>query len=156
MSSNSQPLKTAAFEDGTVAVVRTDPSRPNLMEVLVIFYDASRARDYIDLESKRSSEQPEVAPPVIPTKHVAKSYNHAAKPQSDASGLSERQKAVLGALRTKMDSNKVVAAKAAVLAATANIPLGSLHSVLQSLEKKQFIKTVRSGSARVTAAYQVL
>ena len=151
MSSNSQPLKTAAFEDGTVAVVRTDPSRPNIMEILAIFYDASRARDYIDLESKRSSEQPEVAPPAIPTKHVAKSYNHAARPQSDASGLSERQKAVLGALRTKMDSNKV-----AVLATTANRPLGSLHSVLQSLEKKQFIKTVRSGSARVTAAYQIL
>ena len=55
-----------------------------------------------------------------------------------------------------MDNNKIVAAKAAVLAATANIPLGSLHSVLQSLEKKQFIKTVRAGSARAPAAYQVL
>jgi hypothetical protein len=150
------PLKTAVLEDGTVAVVRTDPSQPHLLEILAIFYDASRARDYIDLESKRSSEQPEVAPPVIPTKHIAKWHSHAAKPHSEASGLSERQKAVLEALRTKMDDNKLVAAKAAVLAATANIPLGSLHSVLQSLEKKQLIKTVRAGSARVPAAYQIL
>jgi uncharacterized membrane protein len=171
MSSDSKPLKTAVFEDGTIAVVRTDPSQPRLLEVLAIFYEASRARDYIDLENKRSSEQPEVAQPevaqpenaqpenaqpVIPAKHSAKSRNHAAKPQSDVLGLSERQKAVLEALRTKMDNNKLVAAKAAVLATSANIPLGSLHSVLQSLEKKQLIKTVRAGSARAPAAYQVL
>lgn len=161
MSSDSKPLKTAVFEDGTIAVVRTDPSQPRLLEVLAIFYNASRARDYVDLENKRLSEQPEVAQPenahpVIPAKHSAKSRNHATKPQSDVLGLSERQKAVLEALRTKMDNNKLVAAKAAVLATSANIPLGSLHSVLQSLEKKQLIKTVRAGSARAPAAYQVL
>jgi len=155
------PLKTAELDDGTVAVVQSDPAQPHLLEVLATFYDAARAQDYIDLESKRSPEQPEVAPPVIltkhiPTKHSAKSRNHAAKPNSDVSGLSERQKAVLEALRTKMDNNKLVAAKVAVLAATANIPLGSLHSVLQSLEKKQVIKTVRAGSAKAPAAYQIL
>jgi hypothetical protein len=156
MSSSSKPLSTAVLEDGTIAVVRTDPNQPRLLEILAIFYDASRARDYIDLESKRSSEQPEVVPPVIPTKGIAKSHSQAAKPHSDVSGLSERQKAVLKALRTKMDNNKLVVAKAAVLAATAKIPLGSLHSVLQSLEKKQFIKSVRAGSARAPAAYQIL
>ena len=155
MSTGSMPLKTVELDDGTVAVVQTDPAQPHLLEVLATFYDASRARDYIDLESKRSSEQPEVAAPAIPTNHGANSRNHAAKPQSDVSGLSERQKAVLEALRTKMDNNKLVAAKAATLAGTANIPLGSLHSVLQSLEKKQLIKTVRAGSARISAAYQV-
>ena len=150
------PLKTVELDDGTVAVVRTDPSQPHLLEVLATFYDAARAQDYIDLESKRYSEPPEVASPVIPASHSAESRNPAAKPNSDAPNLSERQKAVLKALRTKMDNNKLVAAKAAALAATANIPLGSLHSVLQSLEKKQFIKTVRAGSARPSAAYQVL
>ena len=59
-------------------------------------------------------------------------------------------------LRAKMDEHKQVAAKAADLARTAQIPLGSLHSVLQSLEKKQLIKTVRAGSARAPAVYQVL
>jgi sugar-specific transcriptional regulator TrmB len=55
-----------------------------------------------------------------------------------------------------MDANKQVEAKAAVLAEAANIPLGSLHAVLQSLEKKQLVKTVRAGSARAPAVYQVL
>ena len=53
------------------------------------------------------------------------------------SELSARQNAVLNALRAKMDENKQVEAKAAVLAKAAEIPLGSLHSVLGSLEKKQ-------------------
>jgi hypothetical protein len=156
MSTSSMPLKTAELDDGTVAVVRSDPAQPHLLEVLATFYDAARAQDHIDLESKRSPEQPEILTKHSPTRHSAKSRNHAAKPHSDVSGLSERQKAVLEALRTKMDNNKLVAAKVAVLAATANIPLGSLHSVLQSLEKKQVIKTVRAGSAKAPAAYQIL
>ena len=45
---------------------------------------------------------------------------------------------------------------AAVLAEAAQIPLGSLHSVLQSLEKRGLIKNTRAGSARAPAAYQVL
>jgi sugar-specific transcriptional regulator TrmB len=63
---------------------------------------------------------------------------------------------VLEALRAKMDANKQVEAKAAVLAEAANVPLGSLHSILQSLEKKGLIKATRAGSARAPAAYQVL
>ena len=55
-----------------------------------------------------------------------------------------------------MDANGQVAEKAATLADAARIPLGSLHSVLQSLEKKQLIKTARAGSARAPAVYQVL
>jgi DNA-binding MarR family transcriptional regulator len=70
--------------------------------------------------------------------------------------LSARQNAVLGALRAKMDANQRVEEKAAVLAEAANVPLGSLHAVLQSLEKKQLIKTARAGSARAPAVYQVL
>ena len=91
-----------------------------------LFYDAARARDYIDLESKRSPEQPEVATTSIPTKHIAKSRNHAAKPHSDVSGLSERQKAVLEALRTKMDNNKLVAAKKP-FSRDSKHTVGSLH-----------------------------
>ena len=63
---------------------------------------------------------------------------------------------MLGALRAKMGENKRVEAKVAVLAEAARIPLGSLHSVLQSLEKKQLIKTARAGSARAPTVYQVL
>ncbi len=56
----------------------------------------------------------------------------------------------------KSDNDNLIEIKAAVLAEAANIPLGSLHSVLQSLEKKQLILTTRPGSARAPAVYQVL
>ena len=77
------------------------------------------------------------------------------EPTAPIPELSARQSAVFGALRAKMDANKQVEAKAAVLAEAANIPLGSLHSILQSLEKKGLIKATRAGSARAPAAYQV-
>ena len=63
---------------------------------------------------------------------------------------------MLNALRSKMDENKQVEAKAAVLAEAAQIPLGSLHSVLGSLEKKQLIVNTRPGTPRAPAVYQVL
>jgi hypothetical protein len=146
---NNGSFKTVVMEDGSHTVVRTDPRNPRLLEVIAIFYDAARARDYVDFENKRPAEQPEIAPSVTPGKP-------AATPNNDTSGLSERQRSVLRALRSKMDENGLVTAKAAELAGAANIPLGSLHSVLQSLEKKQFIKSVRAGSARVPATFQVL
>ena len=70
--------------------------------------------------------------------------------------LSSRQRAVHEALRSKMDANNLIEVKAAVLAEAAQIPLGSLHSILHSLEKKQLIKTTRVGSARAPAVYKVL
>ena len=48
MSSNGKTFKTVLFEDGTHAVVRTDPRKPQLLEVIAIFYDASRARSYAE------------------------------------------------------------------------------------------------------------
>ena len=146
---NNGSFKTVVMEDGSHTVVRTDPRNPRLLEVIAIFYDAARARDYVDFENRRCAEQPGVPPPVTPGRHMA-------APRNDVPGLSERQSAVLKALQTKMDENRHVTAKAAELAGAANIPLGSLHSVLQSLEKKQLIKSVRAGSARVPATFQVL
>jgi hypothetical protein len=148
---NNGSFKTVVMEDGSHTVVRTDPRNPRLLEVIAIFYDAARARDYVDFENKRWAEQPELPPPVTVTPG-----RRMAAPHNDVSGLSERQSAVFRALRTKMDENRHVTAKAAELAGAANIPLGSLHSVLQSLEKKQLIKSVRAGSARVPATFQVL
>ena len=146
---NNGSLRTVVVEGGRHAVVRTDPHNPRLLEVIAIFYDAARAQDYAELESKQPAEQPGTAVPVISEKHIA-------KPTGDVSDLSERQRTVLKALRTKMDRGNLVAAKAVELAGAANIPLGSLHSVLQSLEKKQLIKALRAGSARAPAVYQVL
>jgi hypothetical protein len=118
------------------------------MEVVAIFFDASRARAYAEMENDRSGEGP-VASTEAPKKQ-------AVEPTQSIAELSSRQSAVLEALRARVDENKQVEAKVAVLAGAAHIPLGSLHSVLQSLEKKQLIKTAHAGSARAPAVYQVL
>jgi hypothetical protein len=149
MSSSGKPFTTVTFEDGTCAVVRTDPRRPRLLEIIAIFLDASRARSYAEMENERSSEQLPMTSTVAPAEARQ-------RPNNAMGELSERQSAVLKALHAKMDANKRVEAKAAALAGAAQIPLGSLHSVLQSLEKKQLIKTVRAGSARAPAVYEVL
>jgi len=145
MSSSGKPFMTVALEDGTFAVVRTDPRRPRLLEVIAIFFDASRGRSHAEMENNRSSEQ------------LLITSTEALQRQNDAIGeLSPRQSAVLRALRAKMDANRRVETKAAALAEAAQIPLGSLHSVLQSLEKKQLIKSERAGSVRAPSVYQVL
>ena len=131
-----------------MAVVRSDPRTPRLLEVIAVFFEAERARDYADRENSRSAE-PAAELTEAPIRPVV-------APPATAPELSARQSAVLGALRSRMDEHQQVAAKAAVLAEAANVPLGSLHSILQSLEKKGLIKNTRAGSARAPAAYHVL
>jgi DNA-binding MarR family transcriptional regulator len=148
MSSSGTPFTTITFENGAVAVVRSDPREPRFLEVIAIFYDASHARSYAEIQNNRSAEE-SIGSTEAHKKHVVELTEIITE-------LSPRQIAVLGALRASMDENKQVAAKAATLAEAAHIPLGSLHSVLQSLEKKQLIKTARAGSARAPAVYQIL
>jgi|SRR5208337_908409 len=148
MSSNGKPFTTVTLEDGIFAVVRTDPRKPRYLEVIAIFFEAERARDYATRENSRAAE-PATAPKEATTQRRF-------EPTAPTPELSARQSAVLGALLSKMDANKQVEAKAAILAEAANVPLGSLHSILQSLEKKGLIKNTRAGSARAPAAYQVL
>ena len=148
MTSSDKPFTTITFENGTFAVVRIDPRKPRLLEVIAIFSDVSRARSYAEMENSRSGEQP-IAATEAPQRRIV-------EPAGVITELSARQRAVLEALRARMDENGQVAARATVLAEAAQIPLGSLHSVLQSLEKKQVIKTVRTGSSRAPTVYQVL
>ena len=49
MGRDRKTFKTVALEDGTFAVVRTDPSKPRMLEVVAMFYDAARARKYADI-----------------------------------------------------------------------------------------------------------
>ncbi len=147
MGNKPGEFTTIAFEDGTCAVVRTDPSRPRVMEVIATFYDAARARNYAEAENSRSYRREEEAAP---------GKKEAAQPKEVPAGLSERQQAVLKALLAKMDENRLVEMRAAPLAQAAQIPLGSLHSILGSLEKRHLIHTNRPGSARAPAIYQVL
>ena len=148
MTTSTKPFRIVTFQDGSVAMVRSVPRTPRVLEVIAIFFQAQRARDYADRENSRSAE-----PATEPTEALTR---RSVEPTVVTPELSSRQSAVLGALRSTMDEHKQVAAKAAVLAEAAQIPLGSLHSVLHSLEKKQLIKTARAGSARAPAVYQVL
>ena len=148
MSARTKPFSLVSFQDGSVAVVHSDLRTPRVLEVIAIFADAARARDYADRENSRSAE-PASEPTEAPTPPSV-------EPPAEIPDLYARQSAVLGALRAKMDANKQVEAKATVLAEAANVPLGSLHSILQSLEKKGLIKATRAGSARAPAVYQVL
>ena len=148
MGTSTKPFRIVAFQDGSVAVVQSVPRTPRVLEIIAVFFEAERARDYADRENSRSAE-----PATEPTEALTR---RSVEPTVVTPELSSRQSAVLGALHAKMNGSHLVEEKAAVLAEAAGIPLGSLHSVLQSLEKKQLIKTARAGSARAPAAYQVL
>lgn len=152
-------FKTVAMQESTWAVVRTDPAQPRYMEIVATFYDEARAREYAGtLNGAQPSEESGESEPKVEKALAAPRKREAAKPNgAPAEGeLSQRQIAVLKAMRAKADDSNQVAVKAAVLAQAAQIPLGSLHSVLGSLEKKRLILATRAGSARAPAVYQVL
>jgi hypothetical protein len=149
MATKTEEFTAITFEDGSCAVVRTDPSRPRFMEVIATFYDEARAREYANVENSQSHRHEEETAP--------RGEGEAAPRKKEAAAdLSERQQAVLKALHAKMDKNNLAEVRAAPLAEAAHVPLGSLHSILASLEKKQLIHTDRPGSARSPAIYQVL
>ncbi|MFZ1107886.1 MAG: hypothetical protein WAN43_06030 [Rhodomicrobium sp.] len=157
---SSTTFRTIELESGTFAVVRSAAAKPLVLEVVATFYDASRAENYAAQQNAAQAE-PKTAPKAAP-KAILKSAPKTApkektvEPETAASDLTDRQNAVLGALRVLMDDGRLVEAKAAVLAEAAKVRLGSLHSILQSLEKKALIRTARSGSAKAPAVYQVL
>jgi hypothetical protein len=78
------------------------------------------------------------------------------KSRSTATGVSDRQLAVLKALRSLKDKKNRVEAPVAKIAKASSVPLGSVHSILVSLEKKHMIRTERRGSAKASAIYKVL
>jgi hypothetical protein len=102
----------------------------------------------------RSKPQPAAAAKPKRTAEVQAKPASAAKAADTA--VTERQTAVLKALRSLMDKQHRVEAKTAELAKASSVPLGSLHSILVSLEKKHLIKTERPGSPKHPAIYQVL
>jgi hypothetical protein len=156
MGSNRKTFKTVALEDGTFAVVRTDPSKPRMMEVVAMFYDAARARKYTEMENSQFVELPIESPPPPPVEPASTTEEDIIVPNGLAPELTERQSAVLDTLRARAGEDNLVEIKGAELAEAANIPLGSVHSTIQSLEKKKCILTARPGSAHSPAVYQVL
>ena len=56
MSTSTKPFSIVTFQDGSVAVVRSDPRTPRVLEVIAVFFEAERARDYADRENSRSAE----------------------------------------------------------------------------------------------------
>jgi hypothetical protein len=156
MGSKRTTFKIVALEDGTFAVVRTDPSKPRMLEVVAIFYDAARARKYAEMENSQFVELPIGTPPPPPVEPGSTTEEEIIAPNGVGPELTERQGAVLETLRAKADEENLVEIKGAELAEAANIPLGSVHSIIQSLEKKKYILTTRQGSAHSPAVYQVL
>jgi hypothetical protein len=164
MADANEVFKVISLDDGSSAVVKVDHEKPRLMEIVAIFYDAARAHAYAGLSGGRREAAAPAAEPVAAEPIVAEpaatsesaNEKDEAEPIETEPGLTVRQSAVLGALRAKMDDENSVEIKAAILAEAAQIPLGSLHSVLVSLEKKQLIATTRAGTPRSSAVYQVL
>ena len=91
MSASTRPFSIVTFQDGSVAVVHSDPRTPRVLEVIAIFFEAARARDYADRENSRSAE-PASEPTEAPTRLRV-------EPTATTPELSARQSAVLGALR---------------------------------------------------------
>jgi uncharacterized membrane protein len=119
---------------------------------------AGRKRASVAKPAKTSGaglEQASEAKPKPPAQVRAKSAPEA-KPENPAAEVSERQAAVLKGLRSLMDKKNRVEVRVAELAKASSVPLGSLHSILQSLEKKHLIKTERQGSPKFSAIYEVL
>jgi hypothetical protein len=204
MAPHEHEVKLATFEDGTCAVLRADPAKPRLMEVIATFYDLALARDYVRSESNSFEEhqakrpvkkqaaatQPKRASKAQPKRAAAAKSTHtseakpapaaAAKPkqatavkreqavaakgkpdstaktEAAATGVSDRQEAVLKALRSLMDKKNRVEVTKAELAKAASVPSGSLHYIFVSLEKRGLIRTERQGTVKLRAIYEVL
>ena len=141
MSTSTKPFSIVTFQDGSVAVVHSDPRTPRVLEVIAIFFEAARARDYADRENSRSAE-PASEPTEAPTRRRV-------EPTAATPELSARQSAVLGALRAKMDENKQVEAKAAVLAeaATHTARIASLGSAIAGKETAHQNRPRRLGAS---------
>jgi hypothetical protein len=145
MARNKKTFMTVVIEDGTHAVVRTSPNEPYILEVVAIFYDAARARRYADIENSQEAGLPLKPSPPARAEPTPVAEDDAIEPDGAVPELTQRQSDVLETLRAKAGSDNVVAMKGADLAEAANIPLGSVHSVLQSLEKKKRIVSTRPG-----------
>ncbi len=153
MRSSRTKFKTIVLEEGMHAVVRAHSSEPHILEVVAMFYDPAFAREYADMKNGQHVGSPDKPAPSEP---AAAPEEESIEANGAGSDLTERQSAVLEALRAKANDENVVEISVAALAEASGVPLGTIHSVLQSLEKKQKILTTRTGSARAPAAYQVL
>lgn len=57
MITSGKPFTTITFEDGSIAVVRADFRKPRFLELIAIFYEASRARSYAEIENGGLAEE---------------------------------------------------------------------------------------------------
>ena len=155
MGGGERTFKTVVLEDGMFAVVRTDPAKPQVMEVVGMFYTEASARRYADFENAQLSGA-SGEPPAPRPGNFAKAAEESVIEQNGAGPeLTERQSAVLEALRARAGGDDCVEIKGADLAEAASIPLGSVHSIIQSLEKKKRIAITRPGTAHAPPIYQV-
>jgi hypothetical protein len=140
-------------EETRPAVTKTAKRRPK---------QAAAAKTQSAIRSERKAPATAAHPkpvPKIATKRPAAVQSKsatAAKPKSTEAVFSDRQLAVLKALRSLKNKKNRVEVPVAKIAQTSSVPLGSVHSILASLEKKHMIKTERQGSPKASAIYEVL
>ncbi len=120
---------------------------------------AAESKQASKAEPKKASEaRPAHASAAKPRQATAARPRAVSKARSSNAGtdVTERQTAVLKALRSMMDKKHRVEVRKSELAKASSIPLGSVHTVLRSLEKKQMIRTERQGTVQSPAVYEVL
>jgi hypothetical protein len=61
MSTGTRPYSIVTFQDGSVAVVRSDPRTPRLLEVIAIFSDAPRVPETTPTEKTAGLPNPQVS-----------------------------------------------------------------------------------------------
>ena len=101
MSSSGARSRQSHWRTAPAPCARSDLRKPHLLEVIAIFSEASRARSYAAMENQSTDEPITSAAPNKTT----------VMPPDVATQLSQRQSAVLGALRQRMDNNQQVAEK---------------------------------------------
>ena len=93
MSTSTKPFSIVTFQDGSVAVVHSDPRTPRVLEVIAIFFEAERARDYADRENSRSTE-PASEPTEAPTQrrvNQLRQHRNSARAKARCSGRSAQR-----------------------------------------------------------------
>jgi hypothetical protein len=120
---------------------------------------AAKSQSATRTERKTPSTIKPRAAAVVKTKRTAALHPKTAsalKSKTPAVDMSDRQMAVLKALRSLKDKKNRVEVPVAKIAKASSVPLGSVHSILVSLEKKHMIRTERQGSPKASAIYEVL
>jgi IclR helix-turn-helix domain len=147
MLMSTKSYVTIAMEDGKHAVCHTSAINPANLEIIAVFYNPKIAQEYADRENGLA---PTDLKELVTSITEEKTSEEAAPPTTkfvDPPGLnpelSEQQANVLRHLRKMVAEDKPLGNTK--IAEALNVPVGSVHYALQTLEKKNFITAEKRG-----------